>query len=293
MFVCPGNGVRRPIAAMPGCDQLSIDVLIAEAREVHASGVLSVILFGIPEHKDALGSEGYAEHGIIARAITALKEAVPDLLVWADVCLCEYTDHGHCGVVKGEDKTATVDNDATLPLLAAEAVTYARAGADVVAPSDMMDGRVGAIRRALDGAGFADTVIASYAVKYASAFYGPFRQAAESAPRFGDRRAYQMDPANSDEALREVALDLGEGADIVMVKPALPCLDIVHRVKTTFGVPVAAYHVSGEYAMVRAAAERGWLDEKAVIHESLHAIFRAGADIVITYFAKEIAPALR
>jgi porphobilinogen synthase len=293
MFVCPGNGVRRPIAAMPGCDQLSIDVLIAEAREVHAAGVLSVILFGIPEHKDALGSEGYAEHGIIARAITALKESVPDLLVWADVCLCEYTDHGHCGVVKGEDKTATVDNDATLPLLAAEAVTYARAGADVVAPSDMMDGRVGAIRRALDGAGFADTVIASYAVKYASAFYGPFRQAAESAPRFGDRRAYQMDPANSDEALREVALDLGEGADIVMVKPALPCLDIVHRVKTTFGVPVAAYHVSGEYAMVRAAAERGWLDEKAVIHESLHAIFRAGADIVITYFAKEIAPALR
>jgi len=285
LFVCPGSGIRRPIVPMPGCAQLSVDVLVSEAREIHAAGVPAVMLFGIPEHKDAMGSEGYAEHGIVARAITALKQAVPDLLVWADVCLCEYTDHGHCGVVKGE----TVDNDATLPLLAAEAVTYARAGADVVAPSDMMDGRVGAIRHALDDAGFADTVIASYAVKYASAFYGPFRQAAESAPRFGDRRSYQMDPANSDEALREVALDLEQGADIVMVKPALPCLDIVHRVKTNFRVPVAAYHVSGEYAMIRAAAERGWLDQDAVIRESLLAIFRAGADIVLTYFAKDVA----
>lgn len=288
LFVCPGDGVRRPIGAMPGCAQLSIDMLVDEAREVHAAGVPAVILFGIPERKDPSGSEGYADQGIVARAIRTLKDSIPELLVWADVCLCEYTDHGHCGVLEGD----TVDNDATLPLLAAAAVTYARAGADAVAPSDMMDGRVAVIRRALADAGRSDTVIVSYAAKYASAFYGPFREAAESAPRFGDRRAYQMDFANSDEALREVALDLEEGADIVMVKPALPCLDIIYRVKTTFAVPVAAYQVSGEFAMVRAAAAHGWLDEKAIMRESLLAIFRAGADIVVTYFAKEIAPEL-
>jgi porphobilinogen synthase len=273
---------------MPGSAQLSIDLLVEEAREAHAAGVPAVILFGIPEHKDAVGSEGYSDHGIVPRAIVALKEALPDLLVWADVCLCEYTDHGHCGILKGE----TVDNDSTLPLLAAAAVTYARAGADVVAPSDMMDGRVGVMRNALDQAGLPDTVIVSYAAKYASAFYGPFREAADSAPRFGDRRAYQMDPANSDEALREVALDLEEGADVVMVKPALPCLDIIQRVKTTFDVPVAAYQVSGEFAMVHAAAERGWIDGEAIRNESLLAIFRAGADIVLTYWAKEVAKTL-
>jgi porphobilinogen synthase len=288
LFVCPGSGVRKPISSMPGSAQLSIDLLVEEAREAHAAGVPAVILFGIPEHKDAVGSEGYSDHGIVPRAIVALKEALPDLLVWADVCLCEYTDHGHCGILKGE----TVDNDSTLPLLAAAAVTYARAGADVVAPSDMMDGRVGVMRNALDQAGLPDTVIVSYAAKYASAFYGPFREAADSAPRFGDRRAYQMDPANSDEALREVALDLEEGADVVMVKPALPCLDIIQRVKTTFDVPVAAYQVSGEFAMVHAAAERGWIDGEAIRNESLLAIFRAGADIVLTYWAKEVAKTL-
>jgi porphobilinogen synthase len=288
LFVCPGRGVRRPVEAMPGVAQLSIDRLVAECREAHAAGVPAVILFGIPERKDAVGSEGYDAGGIAARAVAAVKDAVPELLVWADVCLCEYTDHGHCGVLAGE----TVDNDATLPLLAAAALAYARAGADVVAPSDMMDGRVGAIRQVLDGAGLTDTVIVSYAAKYASAFYGPFRQAAGSAPRAGDRRAYQMDPGNAEEALREVALDLDEGADIVMVKPALPCLDIIHRVKARFGVPVAAYQVSGEFAMVRAAAERGWIDGDAIRRESLTAIFRAGADIVLTYFAREIATAL-
>jgi porphobilinogen synthase len=285
LFVCPGEGVRRPVEAMPGVAQLSIDLLVKEARTAHVAGVPAVILFGIPAHKDATGSAGTDPDGIVPRAIASLKDAVPELLVWADVCLCEYTDHGHCGVVRGE----TVDNDATLPLLAAAAVAYARAGADVVAPSDMMDGRVGAIRTALDQAGLTDTIIVSYAAKYASAFYGPFRQAAESAPRFGDRRSYQMDPGNSDEALREVALDLAEGADMVMVKPALPALDVIHRVKTAFGVPVAAYQVSGEFAMVRAAAERGWIDGPAIARESVLAIFRAGADVVLTYFARELA----
>jgi porphobilinogen synthase len=288
LFVCPGTGIRKPISSMPGSAQLSIDLLVEEARETAAGGVPAVILFGIPEHKDPVGSEGYSDHGIVARAIVALKEALPDLMVWADVCLCEYTDHGHCGVIKGE----TVDNDSTLRLLAAAAVTYARAGADVVAPSDMMDGRVGAIRGALDRVGLSDTVIVSYAAKYASAFYGPFREAAESAPQFGDRRAYQMDAGNGDEAMREVAMDLDEGADIVMVKPALPYLDIIHRVKTTFGVPVAAYQVSGEFAMVHAAADRGWVDGEAIMRESLLSIFRAGADIVLTYWAKEVAKAL-
>lgn len=288
LFVCPGQAVAKPIEAMPGCAQLSIDRLVVEARAAHQDGVPAIILFGIPAHKDATGYAGYAADGIIPRAIAAVKEAVPGLLVWADVCLCEYTDHGHCGVLHGE----TVDNDATLPLLAAAALSYARAGADIVAPSDMMDGRVGAIRTALDGAGLADTVIVSYAAKYASAFYGPFRQAAESAPRFGDRRSYQMDAGNSDEALREVALDLEEGADLVMVKPALPCLDIIHRVKNTFGVPVAAYQVSGEFAMIQAAAERGWVDGDAIERESILAIFRAGADIVLTYAARKISRAL-
>jgi porphobilinogen synthase len=287
LFVCPGENIRRPVESMPGVAQLSIDQLVIEARAAHAAGVPAVILFGIPAHKDPTGTQGIAPDGIVPRAITALKEALPELIVWADVCLCEYTDHGHCGIVRGE----TVDNDATLPLLAAAAVSYARAGADVVAPSDMMDGRVGAIRAALDQAALPDTIIVSYAAKYASAFYGPFRQAAESAPRFGDRRSYQMDAGNSDEALREVALDLAEGADMVMVKPALPCLDVIHRVKTTFGVPVAAYQVSGEFALVRAAAERGWVDGPAIARESLLAIFRAGADVVLTYFARELAEA--
>jgi len=287
LFVCPGEGVRRPVAPMPGVSQLSIDELVKEARAAHRAGVPAVILFGIPAHKDATGSEGIAPDGIVPRAIAALKQALPELIVWADVCLCEYTDHGHCGVVRGE----TVDNDATLPLLAAAAVAYARAGADVVAPSDMMDGRVGVIRGALDQAGLPDTILVSYAAKYASAFYGPFRAAAESAPRFGDRRSYQMDPGNSDEALREVALDLAEGADMVIVKPAMPCLDVIQRVKTTFGVPVAAYQVSGEFAMVRAAAERGWIDGPAIAQESVLAIFRAGADVVLTYFARELAEA--
>jgi porphobilinogen synthase len=288
LFVCPGTGLERPVAAMPGTAQRSIDRLVPEAAAAFEAGVPAVILFGIPSHKDAVGSEGYAPDGIVPRAITALKEALPDLIVWADVCLCEYTDHGHCGVLR----SGAVDNDSTLPLLAAAAVTYARAGADIVAPSDMMDGRVAAIRGALDRVGHAETIIVSYAAKYASPFYGPFREAAGSAPRSGDRRAYQMDSAQSDEALREVALDLAEGADMVMVKPAMPCLDIIHRVKSTFQVPVAAYQVSGELAMIRAAAERGWLDGPAIAQESLLAIFRAGADVAVTYLAREMAEAM-
>ena len=248
----------------------------------------AVILFGIPEHKDARGSGATDPDGIIPRALRAIRQAVPGLLLITDVCLCEYTDHGHCGVVRDGD----VDNDPTLELLAVEAVAHARAGADVIAPSDMMDGRVGAIRRALDAAGFAHLPIMSYAAKFASAFYGPFREAAESAPQFGDRRSYQMDPANAEEAMREVALDIEEGADIVLVKPALPNLDIVRRVKERFGYPVAAYQVSGEYAMVKAAAARGWLDEARAVAESLTAIRRAGADIVITYFAGDVARGL-
>ncbi|MGH7804985.1 MAG: porphobilinogen synthase, partial [Candidatus Binatia bacterium] len=267
---------------------LSIDRLVPEATAAFKAGVPGVILFGIPSHKDAVGSEGYAPDGIVSRAITALKEALPDLIVWADVCLCEYTDHGHCGVLDGD----VVDNDATLEILAKEAVAHARAGAHVIAPSDMMDGRVGAIRRALDAEGFANLPILSYAAKYASAFYGPFREAAESTPQFGDRRGYQMDPANGDEALREVALDLEEGADIVMVKPALPYLDVVRRVKERFGVPVAAYHVSGEYAMLRAAAERGWIDGERAMLEVLTSIRRAGADFILTYFARDAAKVL-
>ena len=289
LFVRHGDHVREPIASMPGVCRLSVDALVEECREAAALGIPGVILFGIPERKDPVGSEGYAEDGIIARAIRAVKEAVPDLVVWADVCLCEYTSHGHCGVLKGRE----VDNDATLPMLAREAVVYAKAGADVIAPSDMMDGRIGAIRRGLDEAGYQNAVIVSYAAKYASAFYGPFRDAAGSAPEFGDRRGYQMDPANGDEALREVALDIDEGADVVMVKPALAYLDVVRRVKETFRVPVAAYNVSGEYALVRAAAERGWVDGDRIAMEVLTSIRRAGADIILTYFAKDAARRLK
>jgi len=286
LFVVPGEGVTNPVASMPGVAQLSIDRLVKEAGRAHALGVPAVILFGIPEHKDPVGSSGYAEDGIVPRAIRALKVELPELQVWADVCLCEYTSHGHCGVL---DEQGRVLNDETLPLLARAALVYARAGADAVAPSDMMDGRVAAIRDALDEGGFSGTPIVSYAAKYASGYYGPFRDAAQSAPAFGDRRAYQMDPPNSDEALHEVALDLEEGADIVMVKPAGPYLDIVRRVKDEFGVPVAAYQVSGEYSLIKAAAERGWIDEKRVAMESLIGIRRAGADLILTYFAPDAA----
>jgi porphobilinogen synthase len=285
LFVVPGTKVERPVSSMPGVAQLSVDRVAETCRALADEGVRSVLLFGVPEAKDAVGSGATDPHGIVPRAVRAIHKAAPSLLVMTDVCLCEYTDHGHCGLLDGE----RVDNDATLPVLAAEAVAHAEAGADLVAPSDMMDGRVGAIRQALDERGFADLPIMSYAAKYASAFYGPFREAAESMPAFGDRRGYQMDPANAAEAEREVALDIAEGADIVMVKPALPYLDVVRRVKERFGWPVAAYQVSGEYAMVKAAAARGWLDEDRVVDESLLAIRRAGADVVITYFAREVA----
>jgi len=285
LFVCPGEGVRREISAMPGNYQLSVDELVKECGQVQRLGLGGVILFGIPESKDELASGAYAEDGIIQRAVRAIKREVPELLVITDVCNCEYTSHGHCGkVVNGE-----VDNDATLEWLAATAVSHARAGADMVAPSDMMDGRVAAIRKALDAAGFTHTPILSYAAKYASVFYGPFREAAESAPRFGDRRSYQMDPANAREALREIELDIEEGADIVMVKPALPYLDIIRRARQRFDVPLAAYQVSGEFSMIVAAAQNGWLDRERAILETLTAIRRAGADIILTYFAKEAA----
>ncbi len=289
LFVTEGEGVRQEISSMPGCARLSIDHLVTECREAADLGLGGVILFGIPETKDAEGTEGYREDGIIPRALTAVKEAVPDLMLWADVCLCEYTDHGHCGIL--ED--GVVDNDATLDLLARAAVAYADAGADVVAPSDMMDGRVLAIRDALDEEGLQDTVIVSYAAKYCSGFYGPFRDAADSAPRSGDRRGYQMDPANAMEALREVELDIEEGADVVMVKPAMSYLDVIRLVKDEFGMPTAAYQVSGEYSMLHAAADRGWLDLDRVMRESVLSIRRAGADIILTYFAKDLAKALQ
>ncbi|MBW2275935.1 MAG: porphobilinogen synthase [Deltaproteobacteria bacterium] len=289
MFVTHGKGVRNDIASMPGCAQLSVDLLVEEAQRAYEAGVPGVILFGIPAQKDAVGSEGYDPEGIIPQAIRAIKKMTPELLVWGDVCLCEYTDHGHCGVIVDGD----VDNDASLPLLARAGVVYAEAGADVIAPSDMMDGRVGAIREALDGAGYGDVAICSYAAKYASSFYGPFRDAAESAPQFGDRRGYQMDPANAEEALREVELDIDEGADIVMVKPALPYLDVIRRVKDEFAVPVAAYNVSGEFSMVKAAAEKGWIDGDRVAAEMLLSIRRAGADIILTYFAVDAAELLK
>jgi porphobilinogen synthase len=285
LFVCPGEGVRREISAMPGNYQLSIDELVREGEQARSLGLGGVILFGIPESKDELASGAYADDGIVQRAVRALKREVPGLVVITDVCNCEYTSHGHCGkVVNGE-----VDNDATLEWLAATAVSHARAGADIVAPSDMMDGRVAAIRRALDGAGFAMTPILSYAAKFASVFYGPFREAAESAPKFGDRRSYQMDPANAREAMREIELDIEEGADIVMVKPAMPYLDLIRMARDRFDVPLAAYQVSGEFSMLVAAAERGWLDRERAILESLTAIRRAGAGLILTYFAKEAA----
>jgi porphobilinogen synthase len=290
LFVCGGEGVRREIGSMPGCFPLSVDALVEECRTLASLGVAGVILFGIPDAKHPDGRAASDPAGPVARGLTAVRTAVPALSLWADVCLCEYTDHGHCGpIATAADGLVEADNDATLPLLATAGVVYANAGADVVAPSDMMDGRVGVIRTALDAAGRTDVVIVSYAAKYASGFYGPFREAAGSAPSFGDRRGYQMDPGNALEALREVAADLAEGADIVMVKPALAYLDIVWRVKERFGVPVAAYNVSGEYAMVKAAGARGWLDEPRVMLESLLSIRRAGADIILTYFAKEAA----
>ena len=299
LFVVPGTKVRNPVRSMPGVFQLSVDELVAEAQQGLEAGVRSVILFGVPERKDDVGSGAYAEDGIIPRAVRALKERVPGLVVVTDVCMCEYTDHGHCGILKppragGPGQDLQVDNDLTLPLLAREAVAHARAGADVVAPSDMMDGRVAAIRLALDENGFAEVPILSYAAKFAGAFYGPFRDAAESAPREGpgvpkDRKGYQMDPANWREALREVALDVAEGADMVMVKPAVPYLDIVRLVRDRFDLPVAAYHVSGEYAMIKAAAEKGWIDEERVVLETLLCIRRAGADLVLTYHARDAA----
>jgi porphobilinogen synthase len=285
LFVRPGEGERRPIASMPGNFQLSVDELVRDCRETAGLGIPAVILFGIPEHKDAVGSEGIADDGIVQQAVRAVKDAVPDLLVITDVCMCEYTDHGHCGVIRDGE----VDNDATLEQLASMALSHARAGADMVAPSDMMDGRVGAIRAALDDAGLDHIPIMAYAAKYASHFYGPFRDAAESPPQFGDRRGYQMDPANGDEALREVVLDIEEGADTVMVKPALAYLDIIWRVKREFGMPVAAYSVSGEFSMIQAAAERDWIDGRAVALEILTAIRRAGADMILTYFARDAA----
>src|SRR5499427_567132 len=285
LFAVHGRGVREPIASMPGQFRLSVDELLKECKDAASMGIPAVLLFGLPAEKDPRGSEAYAEDGIIQQAVRAVKETIPDLLVITDVCLCEYTSHGHCGVVE----EGRVRNDPTLDLLARTAVSQVDAGADMVAPSDMMDGRVAAIREALDESGNQETPIMAYSAKYASAVYGPFREAADSTPQFGDRRSYQMDPANSVEAMREVALDVDEGADIVMVKPALPYLDVISRVKAEFGLPVAAYSVSGEYAMIRAAGQLGWVDEERVMVEALTGIRRAGADIIITYFAKDLA----
>ena len=288
LFVLPGKGQREEVSSMPGVFRLSIDQLQQEAKECLELGIRSVILFGLPEKKDAVGSGAYARNGIIQQAIKELKNKAPDLNVITDVCLCEYTDHGHCGCLQNNE----VDNDATLELLAKTALSHAEAGADIVAPSDMMDGRVSEIRSVLDENSYHMTPIMSYAVKYASAFYGPFRDAADCSPQFGDRRSYQMDPANSREALREATLDVEEGADILMVKPAVAYLDIIRQLRDEFDLPVAAYHVSGEYAMIKAAAEKGWIDEKRVMAETLLSIRRAGADIIITYFAKDMAKLL-
>jgi porphobilinogen synthase len=289
MFVCPGTNVRREVGSMPGVYQQSVDKIVEECREVEGLGLPGVILFGLPESKDARGSSSTSAHGVVQKAIEAIRKSKLNLLVITDVCLCEYTDHGHCGVIENGD----VANDATLPILAAQALSHAHAGADIVAPSDMMDGRVAAIREALDEHKFQDIAILAYAAKYCSGFYGPFREAADSAPQFGDRRSYQMDPANAREALKEVALDLEEGADLVMVKPALPYLDVIRRVRDKFDVPVGAYNVSGEYAMVKAAAQKGWLDEKRVALEILTGIQRAGADFILTYHAKDAAQWLK
>ncbi|MGB6498070.1 MAG: porphobilinogen synthase [Candidatus Acidiferrum sp.] len=285
MFVCPGTKVRKEVSSMPGVHQQSVDQILEECKEVESLGIPGVILFGLPEAKDPRGASSTSAQGVVQRAIEAIRKAKLDLVVITDVCLCEYTDHGHCGVIEDGE----VANDATLPILAEQALSHARAGADIVAPSDMMDGRVAAIRKTLDEHKFQDVAILAYAAKYCSGFYGPFREAADSAPQFGDRRSYQMDPANAREALKEVALDIEEGADIVMVKPALPYLDVIRRVRETFDVPVGAYNVSGEYAMVKAAAEKGWLDEKRVALEILTGIQRAGADIILTYHAKDAA----
>jgi len=285
LFAVHGRGVREPISSMPGQFRLSIDELLKECKDAASMGIPAVLLFGLPRDKDPRGTEAYAEDGIIQQAVRAVKDTIPDLLVITDVCLCEYTSHGHCGVV--ED--GRIKNDPTLELIARTAVSHAEAGADLIAPSDMMDGRVAAVREGLDESGFPETPIMAYSAKYASAFYGPFREAADSTPQFGDRRSYQMDPANAIEAMREVALDVDEGADIVMVKPALPYLDVIARVKGEFGLPVAAYSVSGEYAMLKAAGQLGWLDEDRAVLEALTGIRRAGADIIITYFAKDAA----
>ncbi len=289
LFVRSGEGQRHEIASMPGVFQLSVDEAVKEAAAARAEGIPGVLLFGLPDAKDSAGSAAYDAEAPVQSAIRALKRDVPDLLVVTDVCLCEYTSHGHCGIIVDDE----VANDLTVEQLVRAALSHAAAGADIVAPSDMMDGRVGRIRDALDAAGFSQTAILSYAAKYCSAFYGPFREAADSAPAFGDRRSHQMDPANVEEALREVQLDLEEGADIIMVKPALPYLDVVSRVKTTFGVPTAAYHVSGEYAMLKAAARNGWIDEPRAMMETLTSIHRAGADVIVTYYAREAARALK
>jgi porphobilinogen synthase len=285
LFVRSGRGVRQPVESMPGVAQTSVDEMLRDAERAARAGIGGLLLFGIPDTKDAIGSSAWDDHGPVQEAVRALKRELPQLVVITDVCMCEYTDHGHCGVLRD----GTVDNDATLELLAREALSHTRAGADVVAPSDMMDGRVRAIRRELDSQGFPDTAILSYAAKYASVFYGPFRDAAESTPREGDRRGYQMDPANVREALRECELDLDEGADALMIKPALPYLDVIRAVREAHDVPVAAYNVSGEYAMVKAAARAGWLDERTAALESLTAIKRAGADLILSYWTKDLA----
>lgn len=289
LFVCPGEKIKKPVGSMPEVYQMSIDVLVEECKEVVDLGIPAVILFGIPSHKDEVGSEAYDEEGIIQRAVRQIKKEVKDLVVITDVCMCEYTSHGHCGVLRGDE----ILNDETNELLAKEALTHAKAGADIVAPSDMMDGRVAAIRKILDENGFQNIPIMSYAAKYASGFYGPFREAAESTPKFGDRRSHQMNPANVLEALWEVELDIQEGADIVMVKPAGPYLDVIYRVKERFGMPTAAYQVSGEYSMIKAAALNNWIDGERVMMESLTSIKRAGADLILTYFAKEAAKILK
>ncbi|MBI5252395.1 MAG: porphobilinogen synthase [Desulfomonile tiedjei] len=288
-FAHHGQGVKNPLPSMPGHFQLSPELLLKELREPVERGIPAVLLFGIPEKKDPSGSDCYSKNGIVQQAVRRIKDAYPELVVITDVCLCEYTDHGHCGVIRNKD----VDNDLTLDLLAKSAVSHAQAGADIIAPSDMMDGRVGAIREALDEAGFEMTPIMAYSAKYASGFYGPFRDAAQSAPKFGDRRSYQMDPANSDEALREVSLDVEEGADIIMVKPALPYLDVIWRVRNTFDLPLAAYNVSGEFAMIKAAAQNGWIDGDRCMMEALTSIKRAGADMIISYHAVEAARILQ
>lgn len=302
LFAVPGNGVKESISAMPGCFQMSVDTIVEEAGKIHGMGIPAILLFGIPEKKDERGSHAWIMDGIVQQAVAAVKKAVPDLYVITDVCLCEYTSHGHCGLLSRAGRGAKpgkerklrpedteINNDATLELLAKIALSHARAGADMVAPSDMMDGRVEAIRQALDENNFDSIPIMSYAVKYASSFYGPFREAAECAPQFGDRRAYQMDPANSREALREATLDMEEGADIIMVKPGMPYLDIIHMLRQEFTLPVAAYQVSGEYSMIKAAAANGWIDEERVVMESLLCFRRAGADMIITYFARDAA----